>query len=103
MGERIPAMRPPEAGPKPWWVMVLAALVIGVVAGFGAVAFRGMIAGFHNLFFLGQLSFDYDANVHTPASPWGFFIIFVPVAGAVGVAFLVLEQARVLRQFALVS
>jgi len=69
--------------------MVLSALAIGVIAGFGAVVFRGMIAGFHNLFFLGQLSFDYDANVHTPAPPWGFWIIFVPVVGAVGVAFLV--------------
>jgi len=70
-------------------MMLLAALAIGLIAGFGAVLFRGMIGGFHNLFFLGQLSFDYDANVHTPASPWGFWIIGVPVLGAVGVAFLV--------------
>ena len=64
-------------------------VLIGVVAGFGAVVFRGLIGLFHNLFFLGQFSFIYNANQHTPASPWGLWIILVPVVGAVGVAFLV--------------
>jgi CIC family chloride channel protein len=65
------------------------AVVIGAVAGLGAVVFRGLIALFHNLLFLGQLSWTYDANAHTPASPWGVGIVLVPVAGAVAVAFLV--------------
>jgi chloride channel protein, CIC family len=65
------------------------ALIVGIVAGFGAVVFRGMIAFFHNLFFLGKISLFYEANVHTPASPWGPFVILVPVVGALGVAFLV--------------
>jgi len=69
--------------------MVLCVLAVGVIAGFGAVAFRAMIAAFHNLLFLGQFSFDYDANVHTPASPWGAWIILAPVLGAIVVAFLV--------------
>ena len=64
-------------------------VVIGVVGALAAVVFRGLIALFHNLLFLGQWSFVYDANVHTPASPWGPFVILVPVLGAVGVAFLV--------------
>jgi CIC family chloride channel protein len=64
-------------------------LVIGVVGAVGAVIFRGLIAFFHNLLFLGQLSVVYDANVHTPPSPLGPFVILVPVLGAVGVAFLV--------------
>ncbi len=64
-------------------------MVIGVVAAFGAVFFRGLIAFFHNLLFLGELSVFYDANVHTPPSPWGPFVILVPVLGAAGVAFLV--------------
>jgi CIC family chloride channel protein len=64
-------------------------VLIGVVAGLGAVVFRGMIAFFHNLLLLGRFSFVYDANVHTPASPWGPLVIFVPVVGALGVAFLV--------------
>lgn len=55
----------------------------------GAVVFRGLIAFFHNLFFLGKISVLYDANVHTPVSPWGPFVILVPVLGALGVAFLV--------------
>jgi H+/Cl- antiporter ClcA len=69
--------------------MILCSLAVGVVAGFGAVAFRAMIGGFHNLLFLGQWSFAYDANVHTLPSPWGAGIILVPVVGAIGVAFLV--------------
>jgi len=73
----------------PWWTMWLVALAVGVVAGFGAVVFRGMIGGFHNLLFLGRWSFAYDTNVHTPASPWGAGIILVPLLGALIVAFLV--------------
>jgi CIC family chloride channel protein len=68
---------------------LLLSVVIGVVSGLSAGFFRGLIAFFHNLLFLGQLSFFYDANVHTPASPWGPFIILVPVVGALGVTFLV--------------
>jgi CIC family chloride channel protein len=41
------------------------------------------------LLFLGQFSVVYDANVHTPPSPWGPLVILVPVLGAAGVAFLV--------------
>ena len=67
----------------------LLAILIGLVAGLGAVVFRGLIAVFHNLLFLGHFSFAYDANVHTPPSPWGIFVILVPVVGAAGVAFLV--------------
>ncbi len=65
------------------------AVVVGMVAGFGAVGFRGLIAVIHNALFLGQFSFTYDANQHTPASPWGALVIFVPVVGALGVVFLV--------------
>jgi CIC family chloride channel protein len=67
----------------------LLAVLVGIVAGLGAVIFRGLIGLFHNLLFLGQWSLIYDANQHTPPSPWGPLVILVPVAGAVGVAFLV--------------
>jgi chloride channel protein, CIC family len=53
------------------------------------VAFRDLIGVFHNLLFLGRFSFYYDANIHTAPSPWGAWVIFVPVLGAVGVAYLV--------------
>ena len=64
-------------------------VVVGIVGALGAVVFRGLIALFHNLLFLGQWSFLYDANVHTRPSPWGPFVILVPVVGAAVVAFLV--------------
>jgi chloride channel protein, CIC family len=70
-------------------VMWLLSILVGIIAGLGAVAFRDLIAFFHNLLFLGKLSVAYDANTHTPPSPWGPFVIFVPVVGALGVAFLV--------------
>jgi CIC family chloride channel protein len=65
------------------------ALVVGVVTGFGAVAFRALIGCIHNGLFLGTFSFHYDANVFTPAGPWGVFVIAVPVIGALVVTFLV--------------
>ena len=67
----------------------LLALVVGIVTGLGAVLFRDLIALIHNAFFLGKLSLHYDANLFTPASPWGPLVILVPVAGAVIVTFLV--------------
>ncbi|MFB6260274.1 MAG: chloride channel protein, partial [Thiohalorhabdaceae bacterium] len=66
---------------------------MGIIAGLGAVAFRAMIAGIHNLAFLGEWSLTYDANQHTPAGPWGLWIILVPVIGALVVAFLVQKFA----------
>ena len=72
--------------PLRFWLL---AVLIGLVGGCGAVVFRGMIALFHNFFFLGKFSVFYEANVHTPPGPWGPFIILVPVIGAVGVTWLV--------------
>ncbi len=66
----------------------LLAVLVGIVAGIGAIVFRSLIAFFHNLLFLGNVSTVYNANVHTPASPWGPWVILVPVTGAVFVAFL---------------
>lgn len=69
--------------------LVLLAILVGIVAGLGAVVLRDLIGLFHNLLFLGSFSVVYDANEHTPPSPWGPWIILVPVVGAVLVAFLV--------------
>ncbi|MBE0612889.1 MAG: chloride channel protein [Burkholderiales bacterium] len=65
------------------------AIVIGIVTGLGALVFRDLIGFIHNLLFLGQVSLEYDANVFTPASPWGPWVILVPVLGALVVTFLV--------------
>jgi CIC family chloride channel protein len=71
----------------------LIAIFVGALTGFGALGFRGLIGFIHNLFFLGHISFLYDANTHTPASPWGIFVICVPVVGALIVTFLVTKFA----------
>ncbi|HEY1768655.1 MAG TPA: chloride channel protein [Chthoniobacterales bacterium] len=73
---------------SPLWFWLLA-IVVGLVGGAGAVVFRGMIALFHNLLFLGKISVFYDSSVHTAPSPWGVLIIFVPVLGAIAVTWLV--------------
>ncbi|HYB11196.1 MAG TPA: chloride channel protein [Alphaproteobacteria bacterium] len=65
------------------------AFVVGIVTGLGAIAFRDLIGLIHNALFLGHLSVQYDANLFTPPSPWGPFVILVPVIGALGVTFLV--------------
>lgn len=80
------ASPPTSLGPLRFYLL---SVLVGIVGALGAVVFRGLIALFHNLLFLGQWSFLYDANEHTPPSPWGPFVILVPVLGAAGVAFLV--------------
>ncbi len=69
--------------------LTLYAVLVGIIAGLGAVAFRGLIALFHNLFFYGRISTVYDTLKHAAVSPWGVGIVAVPVAGALVVAFLV--------------
>jgi CIC family chloride channel protein len=79
--------------PLPTWQLSLLSVLVGIVGGLGAVAFRAMIAFFHNALFVGRLSVAYDANAHTPASPWGPFVVFVPLVGALGVSALVTQFA----------
>lgn len=69
--------------------MLVVAAAVGAVGGLGAWVFRLMIGLVHNLLFLGRLDVDYDANVHTPPSPWGAGVVLVPVIGAIGVVLLV--------------
>jgi CIC family chloride channel protein len=69
--------------------MLIMAIAVGAVAGVGAWGFRMLIGLVHNVLFLGELVFSYDANVHTPPSPWGLGVVLVPVVGALMVAYLV--------------
>jgi chloride channel protein, CIC family len=71
----------------------LLAIVVGVITGFGAVVFRALIGFIHNAAFLGVLTVNYDASVFTPPSPWGAFIILVPVIGGLIVTFLITNFA----------
>lgn len=65
------------------------AVAVGIVAGLGAVAFRKLIALFHNLFLYGHASTRFDTLQHAAASRWGAGIIAVPVVGALLVTLLV--------------
>jgi chloride channel protein, CIC family len=71
----------------------LLAIVVGVITGFGAVVFRALIGLIHNVAFLGSFSIDYDASVFTPPSPWGAFVIGIPVIGGLMVTFLIANFA----------
>ena len=82
--------RPPRIG---LFRLSILAIVIGGVTGFGAVAFRALIGLFHNVAFLKLFSFVYDASVFTPPSPWGPFVILVPVIGGLIVTFLIVNFA----------
>ena len=69
--------------------------VLGVLVGLitGAVLFRDLIGLLHNLAFEGRFAIAYDANLFTPPSPWGPFIILIPVVGALCVTFLTVNFA----------
>ncbi len=77
---------------SPPWLCLLA-LVVGGVTGLGSVVFRDLIGLIHNASFTGTFSIHYDANLFTPPSPLGPWIILVPVIGGVIVTFLVTNFA----------
>ena len=70
-------------------ILVFLAFVIGIVAALGATFFRYLIAVIHNALFLGHFSFIYDANLFDLPTPWGPFVILVPVVGGLIVVWLV--------------
>jgi chloride channel protein, CIC family len=57
------------------------ALVIGTVTGFLTVGLRAVVAGIHNLFFLGEFSFYYNPNLHTPYGWLGPLVVLSPAVG----------------------
>jgi CIC family chloride channel protein len=78
-----------EPRPRSLWSLCGLALIVGIVGGYGAVFFRALIGLVHNLLFLGHFSVSYDASLFTSASPWGAFVVLVPVIGSLGVTFIV--------------
>jgi CIC family chloride channel protein len=86
-----PTVPPDETQDRPLALgyLSLLALLIGIVTGFGAVAFRALIGLIHNLFFLGRFAVAYDSSVFTPVGHWGAAVILVPVVGGLGVTYLV--------------
>jgi CIC family chloride channel protein len=71
----------------------LLGFAVGVVGGLGAFAFRELIGLVHNILFLHEFAFAYDSSLFTPAHPWGPFVALVPVIGALGVTFIVMNFA----------
>ena len=65
------------------------ALVIGIMTGLGAVAFRALIGFVHNAFYNGRLSFIYDANIAEAPSRFGDWVFLSPIIGGVIVVYLV--------------
>ena len=78
-----------DAQPIDMYRLSCLGIVVGVVTGIGAVAFRGLIGFVHNAFFLGRFSASYNASEFTPTSVWGAFVILVPVVGGLVVTWLV--------------
>lgn len=64
------------------------ALLVGIIAGIGALFFRMLIAGMHNLFFFGELSLTPQPETLMGVSGWGPLVILVPVIGGMGVVWL---------------
>ncbi|PWV99166.1 CIC family chloride channel protein [Hoeflea marina] len=65
------------------------AFLVGLVAAAGAIAFKYLIAIIYNISFYGLFSFHLDPNVYGEPSPWGPFIILVPIIGGLIVVWLV--------------
>ena len=80
---------PPEERSVNLPLFSVIAVFVGIMTGLGAVLFRALISIVHNALYLGTFSTVYDANLYTPASPWGAWVILVPVIGGLVVVFLV--------------
>ncbi|GKS69548.1 chloride channel protein [Nitrosomonas sp. PY1] len=78
-----------DNGNRSMLVMSLLAIGIGILTGLGAGIFRALIALIYNIFYLGRFSFDYDANLLDPVSPWGPWIILSPIIGGIVAVWLV--------------
>jgi CIC family chloride channel protein len=69
------------------------ALIIGIMTGLGAVAFRALIGLVHNAFYNGRLSFIYNANIAEAPSHLGYWLFFSPVIGGLIVVYIVKRYA----------
>ena len=79
------SLEPHHEGPG----LILLGAGVGLLTGLGAVLFHYLIAGIHNAAILGTYGIVQNAREHTPVSPWGAWIILVPVIGALLVTVLV--------------
>jgi CIC family chloride channel protein len=64
------------------------ATVVGIIVGLASLAFRGLISLMHNVFFLGEMSFRYDAYQHSVFN-FGWLVFLVPAVGGLIVGIIV--------------
>ena len=74
-------------------IVSLFSILVGIVAGVGAIVFRYTIIFFQNLFFHRTFSLHANADAYL-TSDWGWLVIFVPVVGMVIVNFLTERYAK---------
>ncbi|MBO0662341.1 chloride channel protein [Jiella sp. MQZ9-1] len=74
-------------------VMLVLSLIVGIVAGLGAIFFKFLIALIYNFAFYGVFSFRLDPNAYGPPSSFGAGIILIPVIGGLIVVWLVRQFA----------
>ncbi len=78
-----------EAKPLPYIIMLLLALLVGVLAGLGAIVFDLLFSLIRNLTFLGKFSFHLDMSNYLAPSPWGIGVVFVPFIGSIVVTWVI--------------
>ncbi|MFO7618983.1 MAG: chloride channel protein [Thermoplasmata archaeon] len=64
------------------------AMAVGIIVGLASLAFRALISLMHNVFFLGELSFRYDAYQHAFFN-FGWLVFLVPAIGGLIVGIVV--------------
>jgi CIC family chloride channel protein len=64
------------------------ALVVGIIVGLASLAFRELISFMHNLFFLGEISFNYYPNQFMVFN-YGWLIFLVPAIGGLIVGLII--------------
>ncbi|SON56952.1 H(+)/Cl(-) exchange transporter ClcA [Hartmannibacter diazotrophicus] len=91
--ESLPSAVAPAAEPQEREfslpVLTFLAFIVGCVAALGAIIFKFLIAFISNLTNYGIFSFELNPNAYGPESPWGPFVILVPILGGLVVVFLV--------------
>lgn len=74
-------------------VLTLLALLVGVVAAFGAIVFKVLISVIYNFAFYGTFVWNMNPNAYGPPITLGPLVILVPVLGGLVVVFLVKKFA----------
>lgn len=64
------------------------AMAVGIIVGLASIAFRGLLSLTHNFFFLGEVSFRYDAYQHEFFA-YGWLVFLIPAIGGLIVGLII--------------